>query len=75
MTTATANQTKVNYDVMSDDELREYITQKVQTDNQWLRQAVVAIYERQTDDEQRTDSTNHHFAWAIDYLAHRISSK
>lgn len=58
MTTAT--QTKVNYNMMSDSELKDYISTKVQTDNQWLRRAVVAIYERQTADEQRTDSTNHH---------------
>lgn len=55
-----ATQTKVNYDLMSDSELKEYISTKVQTDNQWLRRAVVEIYERQTLDEQRTDSTNHH---------------
>lgn len=53
-------QTSTKYDLMTDAELKTYIAEKIQTDAQWLRRAVVAIYERQTLDEQRTDSTNHH---------------
>lgn len=60
MTTTTATPTKINYDAMTDAELKAYIADKVQTDTQWLRRAVVAIYERQTADEQSTESTNHH---------------
>lgn len=60
MTTTTATPIKVDYTQMTDAEFKAYIANKLQTDNAWLRRAVVAIYERQTIDEQSTESTNHH---------------
>lgn len=48
------------YSDMTDDELKAYILGKIQTDTQWLRRAIVAIYERQTLDEKQTNTTKHH---------------
>jgi hypothetical protein len=35
------------------------IRTKLETDNKWLFRGLLAIYKRQTEDEQRTDQTNH----------------
>lgn len=51
---------KVDYSKFSDRELRAYIQEKLATDNQWLRRAVVAIYNLQTSDEQISGLTKHH---------------
>lgn len=37
----------------------EAIKEKLETDNRWLIRGLVAIFQRQTEDEQRQDSTNH----------------
>jgi len=51
---------KVDYAAMTDGELKAYILGRMQTSNEWLRKAVVAIYERQTLDEKQTGETKHH---------------
>lgn len=38
---------------------KEEIREKLATDNKWLFRGLLAIYARQTEDEQRTDQTNH----------------
>ena len=35
------------------------IRTKIATDNRWLVRAILALYERQTEDEQRAESTDH----------------
>lgn len=51
---------QVDYAAMTDGELKAYILGKMQTSNEWLRKAVVAIFERQTLDEKQTGETKHH---------------
>lgn len=38
---------------------KEFIQEKLATDVRWLTRGILAIYERQTQDEQKTESTNH----------------
>lgn len=39
---------------------KEEISAKLQTSDAWVVRAVIAIYERQTEDEQVSMTTNHH---------------
>jgi len=39
---------------------REQIESKIMTDQRWLERAILAIYERQTRDEQATDQSKYH---------------
>jgi hypothetical protein len=41
---------------------RNIIADKLQNDDKWLYRGIVAIYERQTADEQQAETTNHHNA-------------
>ena len=38
---------------------KEQVQELLQTDMRWLTRGIVAIYERQTYDEQRSESTKH----------------
>lgn len=41
---------------------RNIISDKLQTDDRWLYRGIVAIYERQTADEQQSETTEEHNA-------------
>lgn len=38
---------------------KEYIKEKLKTSNRWLEKGVIAIYQRQTNDEQQVRRTTH----------------
>jgi hypothetical protein len=38
---------------------KEYIQEKLSSDVRWMERAVIVLFDRQTDDEQVTDSTVH----------------
>lgn len=50
---------KVDYTAMGDRELRAHILNKMENSNEWLRHAVVAIFRRQTEDEQTSGQTKY----------------
>lgn len=39
---------------------REYFESKINADQRWLERAILAIYERQTNDEQATEDSKYH---------------
>lgn len=50
----------VDWKELTDDECWEYFNHMIQTNTQWLRRAVVAIFNHQTSDEQVAGQTKHH---------------
>jgi len=49
----------VDWKELTDDECWEYFNHMIQTNTQWLRRAVVAIFNHQTTDEQVAGQTKH----------------
>lgn len=39
---------------------KEIIQEKIKTDDRWVYRSLEVLYDRQTQDEQETKSTNHH---------------
>lgn len=50
---------KVDWTSMTDEEMKEHFKEKLRSDPAWVRQALVALYERQTQDEKNDGVTKH----------------